>query len=58
MGEVVNLRRVRKAKVRQADKAQAAANCAAFGRTKAHKAADRAERERADRIVDGARLDD
>jgi hypothetical protein len=55
MGEVVNLRRARKASGRRADEAQAAANRAAFGRTKGEKAADRAERERTDRTIDGAR---
>ena len=54
VGEVVNLRRARKARERQADEAQAAANRAAFGRSKADKAADRVERERNGRTVDGA----
>ncbi len=55
MGEVVNLRRARKARDRRTDEAQAAANRAAFGRTKVERADDRAERERAERLVDGAK---
>lgn len=58
MGDVVNLRRARKAKARADDKAQAAANRAAFGRTKAEKAADRQERERMTEVLDGAKLSD
>ena len=57
MGEVVNLRRARKARDRRADEAQAAANRVAFGRTKAEKATDRAERARNDAAVEGAKLD-
>ena len=55
MGEVVNLRRARKAKLRDAAATQAAANRAAFGRTKAEKAIDDAARQRASRELDGAR---
>ena len=54
MADVVNLNRFRKTKARDAEKRQAAANRAAFGRTKAEKAADRTERERAARALDGA----
>ena len=57
MGEVVSLRRARKTRDRRADEAQAAANRVAFGRTKAEKATDRAERARHDAAVDGAKLD-
>lgn len=42
MGEVVNLRRARKAMRRQADATQAAANRVAHGRTRAEVEADRA----------------
>ena len=57
MGEVVNLRLARKAK-RQADKeTAAAANRAAFGRTKAEKAAAEAEATRLNRDLDGAQRD-
>ena len=57
MGEVVNLRRVRKARARDQAEAQAAANRAAFGRTLADKQADRAEIDRRARELDGARRD-
>jgi hypothetical protein len=56
MAEVINLRQARKARDRQAAQAQAAANRARFGRTKAEKAAD-AAREEARRHLDGHRLE-
>ncbi|PAX07832.1 DUF4169 family protein [Sphingomonas lenta] len=55
MGDVVNLRRARKAKVRTDAQTQAAANRAAFGRTKAEKQADAAEAERREQALDGAK---
>jgi hypothetical protein len=58
MGEVVNLNRARKAKRREGDQAEAAANRAAFGRTKAEKMADRAEAYRTVSQLDGAKLED
>ena len=57
MGEVINLRRARKAKARDQAEVQAAANRAAFGRTLAEKQADRAETHRRARELDGARRD-
>jgi hypothetical protein len=57
MAEIINLNRARKAKARAADKAGAAANRLAFGRTKAER--DQAARQ-ADieaRRLDGARRD-
>ena len=57
MGNVVNLRRVRKARARAAADAQAATNRALHGRTKAQKRADDAAAERLARSVDGAELD-
>ena len=57
MAEIVNLRRHRKARERQAAAAEAQANRATFGRTRGerdHEAAEAAER---DRLLDGARLD-
>lgn len=57
MGELVNLRRARKAVRRQADAAQAAANRVAHGRTRAEVEADRAAAARRDALLDGARLD-
>jgi len=58
MGEIVSFKRARKAKSRAAKETQAAANRAAFGRTKAEKAADAAERARKDALLDGAKLTD
>jgi hypothetical protein len=55
--DVINLRRVRKAKAR-ADKTRIAeANRLAHGRTKAEKAATAAEWERAVRAIEGHRRD-
>ncbi|WP_298674272.1 DUF4169 family protein [uncultured Sphingomonas sp.] len=58
MGEVVNLRLARKAKRRATEATTAAANRAAFGRTKSEKDADRANRARAERALDGAKRED
>jgi hypothetical protein len=58
MGDVVNLKNARKGKARAAAEAKAQANRAAFGRTKAEKQFSRAEREAADRKLDGHRRDD
>ena len=58
MGEVVHLRRARKARDRAAGDAQAAANRAAFGRTKAEKARDAEEAARRERALDGAKRED
>lgn len=57
MAEVINLCQARKARDRQAAQAQAAANRARFGRTKAEKAADAAREEQARRHLDGHRLE-
>jgi len=57
MTNIVNLRQVRKAKAR-VDKAQTAQeNRARFGRTKAERLADAAEKERRTAMLDGARRD-
>ncbi len=58
MGEIVSLKGARKAKARAAKETQAAANRAAFGRTKAEKAADAAERARREALLDGTKLTD
>ncbi len=58
MGNVVSFRQARKAKARAAKETQAAANRAAFGRTKAQKAKDAAEQARKDALLDGAKLTD
>lgn len=52
MGDVVNLRRFRKAKLREDDSRKAEANRALHGRTKAEKTLTRAER-----ALEAARLD-
>lgn len=52
--EIVNLRRVRKAKAQTEKAAHAARNRAQFGRTKAEKAHETAEKDRARRTIDGA----
>lgn len=57
MGDVVNLRSARKAKQRGEAQAQAAANRARFGETKAEKAKRSAEAQRHLRTVDGAKRD-
>ena len=58
MTKVVNLRQARKAKGRSDAEAKAAANRAVHGRTKAQKQAERAEREKLARMLDGIRRDD
>ncbi|MGN6817839.1 MAG: DUF4169 family protein [Sphingomonas sp.] len=55
MAEIVNLNRARKAKARTEAQAIAAANRAAFGRTKAEKRATKAEAERRAKELDGAK---
>ncbi|HEX4740461.1 MAG TPA: DUF4169 family protein [Caulobacteraceae bacterium] len=55
MSEIVNLKAARKAKARSDAKRQAAANRAAFGRTKAEKAAEAADNGRLKRALDQAR---
>lgn len=58
MGDVINLRSARKAKARATAAAQAAENRVRFGRAKAEKQADAAERTRAERLLDGAKRED
>lgn len=57
MVEIVNLRLARKAKKRADKEAQAAANRAAFGRTKAQKQTEAMEKRRAEKALDGVRRD-
>jgi hypothetical protein len=52
MAKIVNLRQARKAKARAEKGASAAANRAKFGRTKAEKAVEDAQRGLADRQLD------
>ncbi|UTP38379.1 DUF4169 family protein [Phenylobacterium sp. LH3H17] len=58
MTKVVSLNKARKAKVRDQDRVQAARNRAAFGRPKAEKALAKAQGEKADRALDGAKRED
>ncbi|HYD89377.1 MAG TPA: DUF4169 family protein [Vitreimonas sp.] len=58
MNEIVNLKRVRKAKARAAEEITAANNRMAFGRTKTEKQLAKAEREAADRKLDGHKRHD
>ena len=57
MTEIVNLNRVRKARRRQEQERQAAANRARFGRPKAERRRDAAEETRAARDLAGKKLD-
>lgn len=52
MAEIVNLNRARKDRAKAEDKARAAVNRVAHGRTRAEKEIARLERQRADRHVD------
>jgi len=58
MGEIVNLNRARKAQARAADKSRAAANRAAFGRTKAEREAQALKDALEARRLDGAKRDE
>lgn len=55
MGELVSLKGARKTRARAEDKLQAAANRAAFGRTKAQKSADAAAKAKRELALDQAR---
>jgi hypothetical protein len=57
MGDVINLRTARKRRDRAAAAADAAANRAAHGRTRAEKQADKADASRRAAVLDGARLE-
>jgi hypothetical protein len=57
MADIINLRRVRKAKQRDERTASAQENRRRFGRTKAEKATEAAEREKAARALDDHRRD-
>ncbi|MBC7767265.1 MAG: DUF4169 family protein [Phycisphaerales bacterium] len=58
MNEVINLKRVRKAKARAADETASAQNRAAFGRTKTEKTFAKTKREAADQKLDGHKRND
>jgi hypothetical protein len=55
MGDVINLRQARKQRDRAAASRLAETNRAKFGRTKAERLAQKAEGERQDKQIDGAR---
>ena len=57
MGEVVNLRKWRRAREKAEAEAQAAANRAAFGRTKAEKKREAAEAAQREALLEGSRMD-
>jgi hypothetical protein len=57
MAEIVNLRRMKKARALAGQAAQAAANRALHGRTKAERAADEMARERREAVLDQARIE-
>jgi hypothetical protein len=58
LGEIVNLRRARKRKARDAQVATAEAKRAVHGRTKAEREAEEARRAAAVRALDGHRRED
>ncbi len=57
MGDLINLRRARKDRARADSSSQADAKRLAFGRTKADKSLTRAQRDLAERRVDGHRME-
>jgi Domain of unknown function (DUF4169) len=58
MAEIVNLNRARKDRARLEARATAATNRVVHGRTKSERATSQAERERAERLIDGHKLGD
>lgn len=58
MAEIVNLNRLRKARAKEEAEAQAAANRAKHGRTKAEKANDARAEARRKTLLDGAKRED
>lgn len=58
MADLINLRQARKAKKRALREQTAAERRRTFGRTKAEKLAEAAEKERAARLLAGHRRDD
>ena len=57
VAEIVNLKRARKGKARQAREREAEANRLRFGRTKAQKLVDRQARERLARDLEDKKLE-
>lgn len=58
MGDVVNLRAVRKARARTSREVEAQANRAKFGRTKGEKLREAQDAERAAKLLDGAKREE
>ena len=58
MAEIINLKNARKQKARADKETQAAQNRVLFGRTKAEKLQQAAEKARAEKTVDGHKLED
>jgi hypothetical protein len=58
MAEIINLNRARKARDKASAKADAAANRVSHGLTKTQRDAANAERERQNRLLDQAKLDE
>lgn len=58
MAEIINLRNARKQKARTAKAVQAAQNRVLFGRTKAEKLQQAAEKTLADKHIDGHKKDE
>jgi hypothetical protein len=57
MADIINLRQARKRRERERKNAEAEANRAAFGRTKAEREGTRTERDLAERLHEGHRID-
>lgn len=58
MAEIINLNRARKARQKAGAKATAEANRALHGRSRADRDAQRIDRERADRYIEGHKRED
>lgn len=58
MAEIINLRMARKAKARGEAEKQAQANRALHGQSKAARAISKAEKERAELLLDGVKRED
>ncbi|WP_323005501.1 DUF4169 family protein [Pseudorhodobacter sp.] len=58
MAEIINLRSVKKARIRAALRAQGDANAARFGRSKAERAVETARADKASQTLDGHKRDD
>ena len=58
MGELINLKRIKKRAERDRSAKQADVNRARFGRTKSERVADERRTERANNLLDQHRIDD